>query len=248
MRWALATPLSLLAACSAQSHSYLRPGYAPHDARAVKRVAVLAWAPADHAHLPPLMARIAGDRLKLRTNYIVTAEGFATHWAQGCQGATVQEGPPGASLSSTKSDSYRRASASPLTPTLRTGEAGSFASTPPYDSHHSHPPERLRQGHEGVLFLEVLDLAQAELQVALALSAELRRCSDGALLWRAEGDLSQDPHDANLRQLVAAYLTRGGPAATRFAAPIFALVQDVLAGIPNPTLTDEELLEKIDAE
>ncbi len=61
---------------------------------------------------------------------------------------TVQGGPPGASLSSTKSDSYRRASASPdhvshLLTTLRTGEAGSIASTPTYESHHGHAPERL---------------------------------------------------------------------------------------------------------
>ncbi|MBI3178098.1 MAG: hypothetical protein HYZ27_00460 [Deltaproteobacteria bacterium] len=55
---------------------------------------------------------------------------------------TVQGGPPGASQSSAKSDTYRRASASPLAPTLRTGGAGSFASTPTYEGEHCHPPER----------------------------------------------------------------------------------------------------------
>ncbi len=101
---------------------------------------------------------------------------------------TVQGGPPSASQSSAKSDTCGRASASPLSPTLRTGGAGSFASTPTYESRHGHPPERLLPEHTPTLVVELdrtlypdgsefheLELEIPDAAMAAATAAQLKR-------------------------------------------------------------------------
>jgi probable lipoprotein (TIGR04455 family) len=175
---------------SAVDSSYLLRGYPGHDAAAVKRIAVAAWAPADHHEIGALAADIATDFVKLRKNYLVHE---------------------------------------PIVVQRDFGEACS-------------------PGLEGVLAIRVLEvaLADADRVVTTRIEASLYRCADGALLWRTTGALTAASNDQSLQSLAAAYGERAGAAAARFAAPLFALLQQLLVPLPDPVLTDEEIAEKIE--
>jgi len=101
-------------------------------------------------------------------------------------------------------------------------------------------------GVEGVLAVRVLDVQVSGDTVNTRAEAALFRCADGALLWRAGGALETSSTDANLQQLAAAYVERAGEDARRYAAPLFALLQQLLAPLPDPMLTDAEVDEKIE--
>jgi len=133
-------------ACAATRGTYVRPGYSATGADAVKRIAVVGWAPAGQDSAARLLASVAADRVHLKKDYIVMGAAAAAKrgWASACPGP------------------------------------------------------------EGVLSVEVLNWTRQGDQVLLALAAELRRCLDGALLWRAEGSAATDPGDSNLSKLTAA--------------------------------------------
>jgi probable lipoprotein (TIGR04455 family) len=99
---------------------------------------------------------------------------------------------------------------------------------------------------EGVLEVRVLDVEVDGEEVTARLQTDLYRCADGALLWRSAGELEAESDDQDLRQLAAAYTAKAGAAAKQFAAPLFAVLQDLLAPLPDPVLNDEEIAEKIE--
>lgn len=101
-------------------------------------------------------------------------------------------------------------------------------------------------GVEGALAVRVLDVQVSGDDVTTRAEASLFRCSDGALLWRTAGALEASSSDANLQNLAAAYVERAGEGARRYAAPLFALLQQLLAPLPDPVLTDAEIDEKIE--
>jgi probable lipoprotein (TIGR04455 family) len=102
------------------------------------------------------------------------------------------------------------------------------------------------EGVEGVLAIRVLDLQVAGDAVTTRAETSLFRCADGALLWRTGGALEASSKDANLQNLAAAYVERAGEGARVYAAPLFALLQQLLAPLPDPVLTDAEIDEKIE--
>jgi probable lipoprotein (TIGR04455 family) len=99
---------------------------------------------------------------------------------------------------------------------------------------------------QGVLVMRVLDLVSDGGEVLAHAAAELYRCKDGRLLWRSEGTMSTDSDDEDLQQLVYVYKQQLGPAAQHYAAPLFALFKELLADLPNPELSEDEVLEKIE--
>ena len=103
------------------------------------------------------------------------------------------------------------------------------------------------EDRQGVVFIRVREASTAVGgSVYLAISAALYRCTDGALLWFADADGDAYSDDAKLTQLAATYMRAFGPDATRFAAPLFAILQDLVQELPNPVLGDEDILEKIE--
>ncbi len=98
---------------------------------------------------------------------------------------------------------------------------------------------------QGVLMLRLLDMGIEEQEVTTHLQAGLFRCSDGRLLWSTETELDNDSNDEDLAQLAEVYMRQQGELATRFAAPLFAVVQTLLRELPDPKLTDAEIEEKI---
>jgi probable lipoprotein (TIGR04455 family) len=103
-----------------------------------------------------------------------------------------------------------------------------------------------KDGRDGVLTIRVLQDDIEKSDVTLHLAAELYRCTDGALLWRAEGNDDAHSDDANLKEMVANYAQEFGADAAQFAAPAFVVLQDVLNALPDVVLTDAEVEEKIE--
>jgi probable lipoprotein (TIGR04455 family) len=98
----------------------------------------------------------------------------------------------------------------------------------------------------GVLFVRPLQCARSSLSVELRLSMELYACADGSLLWRAEGAQAHRSSDASLTDLVTHYTADLGPRAAAYGAPVFAVSQDLVDALPDPQLTDAEIVEKIE--
>jgi probable lipoprotein (TIGR04455 family) len=116
-----------------------------------------------------------------------------------------------------------------------------------------YPPVTLKRdfgeacdGVEGVLVVRVLDLGLEGDDVSTRVETGLSRCSDGALVWRTEGEKKASSKDEHLQNLAAAYVARAGSSARRFAAPLFSLLQELLSPIPDPVLDDQEIMEKIE--
>jgi len=99
---------------------------------------------------------------------------------------------------------------------------------------------------EGVLAVQAIDVKLAGEDIELRLVAELHRCADGELLWRAEGFEGTESKDDDLTKLTESYQTKLGEAAGRYAAPVFLILRDILETLPDPVLTDDEIMEKIE--
>ena len=84
--------------------------------------------------------------------------------------------------------------------------------------------------------------------MAIQLSAQLYRCADGELLWESIGEATVDTEDDHLIELTQAYRNQLGSASARFASPAFALLQSMLADLPDISLTENEIIEKIELE
>lgn len=176
------------AACSATRSVYLQAGYDGAGRDAVKRIAVVGWAPAEHEGAGAVLARVAADFIKLRRDYLVQeSSSLGRGWSDHCV-----------------------------------------------------------ENREGVLVVRALGVQLDGDEVELDVAAELYRCGDGALVWRAEGDEDADSDDDDLAMMVDAYRRELGAAAARFAAPAFVLLQDLLGGMPNPVLDDDDIMEKIE--
>lgn len=195
-RGALALVLAVLcggvvgAGCSSVRHTYRQAGYDVHGEGAVKRVAVVGWAPQAEADLGPVLAHVAADLVKLRKNYLVTgaSSGYAGRWSMACD-ANVQ----------------------------------------------------------GVALVRALEVERVSGgKVRLALSLELLRCSDGALLFRNEAEGTRAFDDAHLRGLTQNYTALLGEDAKHFAAPSFGLLQPMVGQLPDPLLSEAEVEEKIE--
>lgn len=173
-------------ACSNVGNIYVAPGYNAQDASAVKRIVVGGWSA--EAASAPVLARVAGDQVKLRKEYLVVETmALPRGFADGC-----------------------------------------------------------KENIQGVLAVRALESRVLEKKVALKVAVELYRCSDGALLWRAEADDEVNPADDNLKSMVENYTNEFGEAAKTYAAPAFVVLQDLLNALPNVTLTEQEIEEKIE--
>jgi probable lipoprotein (TIGR04455 family) len=106
--------------------------------------------------------------------------------------------------------------------------------------------EACRDHVEGVLLVRSLVCQGDNQTVALRLVAELLRCSNGDLLWRGEAKGTRSAHDANLVEATSHYTSVLGSAAALYTAPAFGLLQDLVAAMPDPTLDDAEVAEKIE--
>ena len=67
-----------------------------------------------------------------------------------------------------------------------------------------------------------------------------------AVVVDAEAAAEVDPRDPDLQELSGSYVTALGEQARLYAAPAFVLLQALVEALPNPTLTEDEELQKIE--
>jgi probable lipoprotein (TIGR04455 family) len=84
--------------------------------------------------------------------------------------------------------------------------------------------------------------------IDLEITGELRRCSDKSVVWSATARASGKSRNRSLKNLVQNYVEEHGNLAEVYAAPAFNIIKDIVEAMPNPELTEDELMEKIDLE
>jgi probable lipoprotein (TIGR04455 family) len=85
-------------------------------------------------------------------------------------------------------------------------------------------------------------------RIDLEITGELRRCSDKSVVWSATARTFGKSRNRSLKNLVQNYVEEHGNLAEVYAAPAFKIIEDIVEAMPNPELTEDELIEKIDLE
>lgn len=80
----------------------------------------------------------------------------------------------------------------------------------------------------------------------VAVQAELVRCADAKVIWKASGDNRFASDDATVAELTQYYMRELGAGVQPWVAPVFHLLRTVLETLPAPVLSDAETMEKID--
>jgi len=101
---------------------------------------------------------------------------------------------------------------------------------------------------DGVLRMSVNRADAAGGRIDLEITGELRRCSDKSVVWNATGRASGKSRSRSLKNLIQSYVEKYGGLAEVYAAPAYNILQDIVETMPNPELTEDELMEKIDLE
>jgi probable lipoprotein (TIGR04455 family) len=101
---------------------------------------------------------------------------------------------------------------------------------------------------DGVLKMSVNRADAAGGRIDIEITGELRRCSDKSVVWNATGRASGKSRSRSLKNLVQNYVEKYGDLAEVYAAPAYNILQDIVETMPNPELTEDELMEKIDLE
>jgi probable lipoprotein (TIGR04455 family) len=99
---------------------------------------------------------------------------------------------------------------------------------------------------DGVLRMSVTRADASGGRIDLEIAGELRRCSDNSAVWSATGRAFGKSRTRSLKNLVQSYVEKFGDPAEVYAAPAYNILQDIVGTLPNPVLTEEELMEKID--
>ena len=101
---------------------------------------------------------------------------------------------------------------------------------------------------DGMLKMSVNRADAAGGRIDLEITGELRRCSDKSAVWNATARASGKSRNRSLKNLVQNYVEEHGNEAEVYAAPAFNIIEDIVEAMPNPELTEDELMEKIDLE
>lgn len=104
------------------------------------------------------------------------------------------------------------------------------------------------KGREGVLKMRVNKADAAGERVELEMTGELRRCSDNSLVWSTSARSSGKSRNRSLENLIRSYVEEYGKQAEVFAASAFNVIEAIVETMPNPALTEDELIEKIELE
>ena len=102
--------------------------------------------------------------------------------------------------------------------------------------------------YDGVLKMSVDRADVLREHIDLEITGELRRCSDKSVVWSATARASGKSGNRSLKNLVQDYVEKHGHQAEVYAAPAFNVIEDLVEAMPNPDLTEDELMEKIEIE
>ncbi|MSQ81538.1 MAG: hypothetical protein EXR77_01280 [Myxococcales bacterium] len=80
----------------------------------------------------------------------------------------------------------------------------------------------------------------------VAVQAQLVRCADAKVIWKASGENRFASDDPTVAELTQFYMRELGAGVQPWVAPVFHLLRTVLETMPAPVLSDAETMEKID--
>jgi probable lipoprotein (TIGR04455 family) len=101
---------------------------------------------------------------------------------------------------------------------------------------------------DGLLNMSLERADAAGEHIDLQITGELRRCSDKAVVWSATARASARSRNRSLKNLIQDYVEQYGREAEIYAAPAFNVIEDLIEAMPNPALTEDEMMEKIELE
>lgn len=101
-----------------------------------------------------------------------------------------------------------------------------------------------KKGIEGWLHLSP-QVKQTGSSVVAAVTATLFRCRDGQKVWSTSARGSWASQDPNLKVLTESYVKKLGGSVKPYVAPSCHLLFSVIENLPNPKLSEADLLEKI---
>ncbi len=100
-------------------------------------------------------------------------------------------------------------------------------------------------GKEGVLGLEVSHLGRGG-EIAVNLQAKILRCRDGEPVWTGVVQGSWPSDEPTVAELRAHYVAELGNDIEAYVAPAFLALKALVATLPEPILTDDDQMEKIE--
>jgi probable lipoprotein (TIGR04455 family) len=101
---------------------------------------------------------------------------------------------------------------------------------------------------QGVLWVRAQEVLPGPQHTQVKLFLELYACDTGALLWRTQASREVSVHQPHLKNMVQQYVDECGPQASQVAAAFFVLIQEAVRVLPNPVLSDEDMMEKIESD
>jgi probable lipoprotein (TIGR04455 family) len=107
------------------------------------------------------------------------------------------------------------------------------------------PRAQCKEGLEGVLWLEPRVKREDAYQVA-SVEATLFRCSDGEVVWTAEGGGRWPMQDSGVKEITATYVQELGPEVATHVPAAFHLIKALVDEMPDPVLTEADTDEKIE--
>lgn len=98
----------------------------------------------------------------------------------------------------------------------------------------------------GVLLSQFQQLAATDDAVLMQVEARLIDCETGLLVWRALGANTYTSNDPDLEQTIRGYSNRYGEQVKPYVAGSFLLARKLFESMPDPTLTEDDIIEKIE--
>lgn len=100
-------------------------------------------------------------------------------------------------------------------------------------------------GQEGVLGLDVAQALKGS-DVALQVQGRIQRCRDGQEVWTGSVQGAWSSDEATVAELKAHYVKELGEAIAPFVAPAFLAIKALVATLPQPVITGDDEMEKIE--
>lgn len=101
-----------------------------------------------------------------------------------------------------------------------------------------------KEGIEG--WMHLVPTAKKEgSKVAVSIKAKILRCRDQEPVWKTEAIGTWASNDPNLKTLQKHYSEEIGPEVSAYVAPSFHLIRAVMDTLPQPKLSDADVMEKI---
>lgn len=107
------------------------------------------------------------------------------------------------------------------------------------------PRSRCKAGIEGVLWLKP-DVKRDGKYLFTEVKATLFRCTDGAVVWEAEGGGRWPQKDEEVKEITARYVSELGLDVESYVGPTFHLIKALVDQMPDPVLNEQDKDEKIE--